>query len=340
MLGGSDAPLTEVCDVLVVDLDGVVYVGEHAVPGAVEALDAARAAGVAVKFATNNASRPPELVADHLVRLGISAFPEDVVTSSQAAATVVRDALGAGVRVLAVGGPGVPAAVREAGLVPVLSAEDSPAAVVQGYGADVGWRELAEAAFAIRAGALWVATNTDATLPTPRGPAPGNGSLVAAVRTATGAEPVVAGKPEPALFTVAARGHRAPLVVGDRLDTDIRAAVRAGMPSLVVLTGVSGPADLLAAVPQERPTFVARDLSGVHLRHTAPQRDAAGWRCGGARAEVQDGVLTVEEPRTSPAGGGADGLDALRAACAAAWEARDAGRPVAWPERGGSRSWW
>jgi glycerol 3-phosphatase-2 len=327
MLAGSEAPLTAVHDVLVVDLDGVVYVGEHAVPGAVEAVEGARAAGLAVRFATNNASRTPQDVAQHLAELGVPAFAEDVVTSSQAAAALVREALGRDVRVLAVGGPGVPAAVREAGLVPVLSADDRPAAVVQGYGPHVGWRELTEIAFAVRAGALWVATNTDATLPTPRGPALGNGSLVAAVRTATGAEPLVAGKPEPALFDVASRGFRAPLVVGDRLDTDIAAAVRAGMPSLLVLTGVTGPRDLVDAATDQRPTFVAPDLSGLFRVHPQPRRDGDAWVCGTARAQVRDGVLLWEESRAS----GSDALDGLRAACAAAWDAGDAGRPVAWP---------
>jgi glycerol 3-phosphatase-2 len=316
----SPRPLQGVHDLLVLDLDGVVYVGPDAVPGAVPALAAARRAGTTLCFATNNASRTPEDVAAHLRALGVPAEAGQVATSSQAAAALALDALGPGARVLAVGGPGVAAALQDVGLVPVGTADDSPAAVVQGFGPHVGWAHLAEAALAVRAGAVWVATNTDATLPTPRGPVPGNGALVAAVRTATDREPLVAGKPEPVLFEVAA--HRAaaerPLVVGDRLDTDVAAASRAGFPSLLVLTGVTGPVELLAAVGEQRPTFVAADLHGLGVPHPAPRRDGARWRCGNAWAVVREGGLTGD---ATP---GAE-LDLLRAACAAAWEAADVG---------------
>jgi len=322
-LVGSASPLLDVHDLLVLDLDGVVYVGPDAVPGAVHALEAAVRSGTALRYATNNAARPPEVVAEHLRTLGLPATADEVVTASQAAAAVVADRLGAGARVLAVGGPGVAEALSEVGLVPVTSADDEPAAVVQGYGPDVGWRQLTEAALAVRAGALWVATNLDATLPTPRGQAPGNGSLVAAVRTATGAEPLVAGKPEPGLFRLAARGAGSPLAVGDRLDTDIAAARNAGMPSLLVLTGVSGPEQLLGAVPAERPDAVAADLSGLSRAHPAPSPDGDAWVCGSAVARVRDGRLVLESP--GDAGPDRDGLDGLRAAAAAGWQASDAG---------------
>jgi ribonucleotide monophosphatase NagD (HAD superfamily) len=141
-----------------------------------------------------------------------------------------------------------------------------PAAVAQGWGPDVGWANLAEATVALHAGARWVATNLDRTLPSPRGPLPGSGSLIAAVETATGRSPdSVAGKPYPPLFSAAVKGSQAkrPLVVGDRLDTDIAGATRAGLPSLLVLTGVSRPRDLLAAPPEQRPTYVGRDLTAL-----------------------------------------------------------------------------
>src|SRR6185436_19331771 len=169
---------------------------------------------------------------------------------------------------------------------------DNPAAVVQGYGPDVGWRILAEAALSVRAGAIWVATNTDRTLPSPRGPLPGNGSLVAVLRTALDREPdLVVGKPEPALFTTAAAssGARRPLVVGDRLDTDIEGAVGAGMDSLLVLTGVSGPAELLAAPPERRPTYVSADLSGLFGEASAARIPVATDELGGWR--LADGKL-------------------------------------------------
>src|SRR4051812_33405052 len=161
-LRGSDRPLTDLYDVALLDLDGVVYVGPDAVPGVPGALSAARDAGMRLGFVTNNAARTPGDVAEHLTALGVPAASDDVITSSQAAATVVAEVVGRGGRVLPVGGPGVAAALIAAGLVIVDRAEDEPAAVVQGYGRDVGWLQLAEAIVAIRNGARHVATNLDA----------------------------------------------------------------------------------------------------------------------------------------------------------------------------------
>jgi HAD superfamily hydrolase (TIGR01450 family) len=321
-------------DLLVLDLDGVVYVGAGAVPAAVETLLEARSRGIGWCFATNNASRTPHDVAAHLVELGLPAADDEVITSSQAAAQIVADRCGGGAVVLAVGGPGVAAACAEAGLRPVTSLErrgadgealeEHPVAVVQGFGRDVAWTDLAQAARAVRGGALWVATNTDATLPTGYGPAPGNGTLVAAVRAAVDLDPVVAGKPEPVMFAQAAArvGALRPLVVGDRLDTDLAGAVRAGMPGLLVLTGVSRPADLLAAPAAHRPTYVARDLTSLLQAHPATERSGDGWRCGTAVVRVRDGELRGEAP-SGPTGS----LDLLRAACAAVWS-REPGAPV------------
>lgn len=328
-LRASAGPLHDVHDLLLLDLDGVVYTGARAVPGAVTALEAATLAGARCCYTTNNASRPPADVAAHLRELGVPCRPEQVLTSSQAAAALVVDRVGRGARVLAVGGAGVGVALEEVGLVPVDRADDDPVAVVQGFGAEVGWPELTEAAHAVRAGVLWVATNTDVTLPTERGPAPGNGALVAAVRAATGAEPLVAGKPQPSLFSTAVSraGGTHPLAVGDRLDTDVAAAVAAGVPSLLVLTGVSGPLDLLAAGPAERPHHVAANLAGLGERHVAPEseRGTGGWRCRGAVVVVRDHVVVADplDPRDSA--DQLDPLDLLRAACAAAWAAADAG---------------
>ncbi|NHA67783.1 HAD-IIA family hydrolase [Phycicoccus flavus] len=256
-------------DALVCDLDGVVYRGPEPVPHAVEAL---RSVPVPVLYATNNASRTPDGVAEHLRGLGLPCRADQVVTSSQAAAWLLGRELARGAHVLAVGGDGVAAALTEAGFAAVLpaDAEDgrSPDAVVQGYGPAVSHADLAEAAFAVEAGARWVATNTDATLPTARGIAPGNGTLVAAVARAVGHEPhLVAGKPEAPLYLLAAErlglpAHRL-LAVGDRLDTDIEGARRAGLDSLLVLTGVDDVDALLAAPKERRPTLVAADLRGL-----------------------------------------------------------------------------
>lgn len=334
----SSQPLQERFDLALTDLDGVCYRGPSLVPHADAALAAARAAGMRLRFVTNNANRTPAAVAEHLTRLGIGTAPEEVVTSAQAAAAVLAEDLPAGAPVLVVGGEGLRQAVRDAGLRPVASAHDSPATVVQGFAPEVGWPQLAEAVYAIRAGAAYVATNLDATIPTERGITLGNGSLVAAVRTATGVEPRSVGKPQPVIFerATAQAGARRPLVVGDRLDTDLAGARAAGIPGMHVLTGVDDARDVLLAPPEQRPAFLAIDLRDLAKPHPAPIRDGGWWVCGQAGARVTDGLLELR-PEAAPAA--PDGrsrteetwtlsLDAWRAAAAAAWEATDARRPL------------
>jgi len=319
-LGDCLTPLAERYDAALYDLDGVLYLGLQPIPHAAEAVAAARAVGLRAAFVTNNASRRPAVVAAHLAELGIPAAPADVVTSAQAAVRVLREQVPAGATVLVVGAPGLVEEVELGGFVAVAEAVDDVAAVVQGYAADTGWRQLAEASVALRAGALWVATNTDSTLPSPRGPLPGNGAFVAALRTATGCEPVVAGKPRPALHLESVERVHAqhPLVVGDRLDTDVLGAVAGGADSLLVLTGVVDAAELLAASPGSRPTYVAPDLRGLLQPQPPVQLTEGGARCGHAAATVAAGRLTVT----------GTGVDALRAACAIAWAAADAGEPL------------
>ncbi|MGN9779457.1 HAD-IIA family hydrolase [Micromonospora sp. H33] len=298
---------------VVFDLDGVIYLIDRPIPGAVEAVGRLHAEGRAVAYATNNASRRSSEVADLLTGMGVAARPEEVLTSAAAAAELLRDRYPAGAPVLVVGAEALRAEVRAVGLTPVARAEESPVAVVQGYGPQVGWVDLAEASVAIRAGATWIATNTDRTLPSGRGPLPGNGALVAALRTALRRDPdVVVGKPAPELFATAARraGSGRTLVVGDRLDTDIEGAVRAGLDSLLVLTGVSDVAELLAATPERRPTYVSEDLAGLFdpaaaVRVPGPA-DAGGWS-----ATLRDGRVELS--------GAGRPLDALPALCAAAW---------------------
>src|SRR4029077_15061093 len=176
-----------------------------------------------------------------------------------------------GAAVLVVGTDSLAAEIRKVGLRPVRQWSDGPVAVVQGHSPQTGWPDLAEAALAIRSGALWVAANVDRTLPSERGLLPGNGSMVAALRTATDHEPQVAGKPEPTLLNDAlSRGQfDNPLVVGDRLDTDIAGANAAELPSLLVLTGVSTAADMVFAIPEERPNYVAPDLRSLDARGDA-----------------------------------------------------------------------
>ncbi len=288
LVEGSDVPLATRHDVALLDLDGVLYVGPDAVPGAPEAVIAASRAGLRPAYVTNNASRTPETVAEHLRRLGLPARAEDVVTSAQAAATLAADRLPAGAEVLVVGGEGLQVAVRERGLVPVHEAGDGVAAVLQGFSPDVGWRLLAEGTYAVAAGLPWIATNMDATVPTPRGAAPGNGALVRLIAQAAGREPdAVAGKPERPLHHESVRrtGARNPVVVGDRMDTDIEGANRAGVPSLLVLTGVTRPLR-----PAPRCAGAASDLPGARsARWPAGAASRRGNRRGGMAMPRVDG---------------------------------------------------
>ncbi len=312
-LESSDAPLAREYDVALLDLDGVVYLGPDAVPHAPDALESAREAGMRLAFVTNNAARTPAAVARHLSELGISAEPDEVVTSAQAAAHVLADRLPSGARVLVLGDDGLFEALRERGLEPVLSAEDAPAAVVQGYSPTLGWRQLAEGAVAINRGLPWVATNLDRTVPSARGPLPGNGSMVAALQHATGHDPDIAtGKPDPTMHleSVERTGAKRPLIVGDRLDTDIEGAVRAECASLLVFTGVTTAADLLAAPESRRPTYLGLDLRALLREQPVVERSGERTRCGRWVAERtdDDGISVGLDPA---AGQGLDdsGLD-------------------------------
>jgi glycerol-1-phosphatase len=309
----SPRPLASAYDVALTDLDGVVYLGASAVPGAPEALVAAVAAGLRIVYVTNNAARTPSAIAAQLAALGAPARAADVVTSAQAGARLLAERLPAGSEVLVVGGTGLRSAVRERGFRPVSVASGRTAAVIQGYAPDISYSLLTEGTLAVQAGALFVASNADRTLPTPRGRQPGNGSLIRVIATATGREPLVAGKPEPPLLAeaVARSGARRPLVVGDRLDTDIEGAVRVGSDSLLVLTGVSRPLDAVLAPPQRRPSYLAESLSGLLTPHPPAASEDGGFRCGGWLVRPAPGQFAVE--------GAGERIDGLRALCAAAW---------------------
>ena len=337
----DSGPLAGEYDVALLDLDGVVYSGPDPIPGAAAALGAAREAGMRLAFVTNNASRSPSAIAEQLRRLGVPAASSDVVTSAQAAATLIASRFPAGSPVLVAGAIGLRLALRERGLRPVSVAADRPVAVAQGYAPDMSYGLLAEAGVAVRDGAFFVATNSDSTLPTPRGPQPGNGSLVQVIITATGKQPVVAGKPQTPLHAeaVARTGAHRPLVVGDRLDTDIEGAVRGGADSLLVLTGVTSPLDAVLAAVGRRPTYLAADLRGLLEPQPPvgprgvrvdgdggaanPARGAAAslggdatastFRCGGWEAQRSAGSAPLKL-----AGNGA-WIDGLRALCAVAW---------------------
>lgn len=320
-LRASESPLAEVHDLALVDLDGVAYRGHLPIPHAAESLTTARDRGLRLVFVTNNASREPQDVADQLTGLDIRASSDEVMTAAQACAALLRTRLEPGGRVLVVGGAGLVTAVTEAGFEIVTSADERPDAVAQGYAADVGWAELAEAAYAVEAGAWHVASNLDLSLPTARGFAPGNGALVGAVVAATGVQPSSAGKPSPTMYRLAVEraGAERPLVVGDRLDTDLAGARSGGYPGLHVLTGVSTARDAVVAEPGLRPDFLGADLRSLLEPHPAPTEAADGWwECGGRAARVVDGRLELDRQ-------GPSGIDVVRAACAAAWDAVDSG---------------
>ncbi len=311
----SADPLDTAYDVALLDLDGVVYLGGTPIPGAAEALRKAGAAGMRLAYVTNNAFRTPAAIASLLTGFGVPATQEDVVTSAQAAARLLADRLPPGAQVLVIGGSGLRMALRERGLRPVTTAIDKPQAVVQGYAPDICYSMLAEGGLAVAAGALFVASNADRTLPSRRGRQPGNGSLLAVIATATGVQPLVAGKPEPPLHreSVLRTGAKNPLVVGDRLDTDIEAAHRVGADSLLVLTGVTGPAEAVLAPPSQRPTYLAEDLAGLLEPHPGITEEDGAFGCGGWAARLDGGWLELT--------GDGERIDGLRALCAAAWAA-------------------
>ncbi|UGY90618.1 HAD hydrolase-like protein [Streptomyces gobiensis] len=321
MLRSSERALSDAYDTALLDLDGVVYAGGEAVVHAVESLAAARSGGMRLAYVTNNAARTPQTVADHLTRLGVQAEPTDVITSAQAVARLIAEQVPEGARVLCAGGAGLRVALRERGLTVVESADDDPAAVVQGYGGpELPWGRLAEVAIAVGRGVPWFASNTDLTIPSGRGIAPGNGAAVEVVRIATrwmrdAPEPQVAGKPQLPMHreTILRTGAQRPLVIGDRLDTDIEGAHEGRVDSLLVLTGVTDGTQLLMARPEHRPTYVAADLRGLLISHPRVVPEGVDWRCGGWTARAGAGALGLD--------GEGEPLDGLRALCAAAWTA-------------------
>lgn len=306
-------------ELLLADLDGVVYRGAAAIPGAIEQLNRA-AQATRLAYITNNASRTDEVVAAQLRDLGLSAGSGDIVTSPQAAVELLAQTVAPGARVLVIGGDGLVDELDKAGYIVTRSADDDPAAVVQGFAPHVGWEHLAEAAFALaeqpgRTLLPWIATNTDWTIPVERGLAPGNGTLVSAVHTAVQRLPVFAGKPEPAIFETAfARfGTRNALMIGDRLDTDIKGARAAGIASLLVLTGADRPKQLVAASADMHPDYIVASLDELHTEYPATETLKDGTaKVGAARVRMRGHIVEIVDRGDSP-------INLLRAGCAAIW---------------------
>ena len=310
-------------DLVLADLDGVIYTGRHAIPHAVESINSA-AERARIGYITNNASRSPQSVADHLSSLGLTVKAEDVVTSPQAAIKLLVDLVEPGSKIMVVGGDGLLTVVRAAGFVVVDSADDEPAAVIQGFAPEVGWKQLAEAAYALArkpdGGSIpWVATNTDWTIPQERGIAPGNGTLVSAVHTAVGVLPVVAGKPEVPIFEEAIErfGGTSTVFLGDRLDTDILGANRAGIPSVMVMTGVDSARQVIAAPPDSRPRFLLEDLRGLFEPY--PEVLAGEDADGSVVISVGDAVIRRRAYILEIEHAGERAINLLRAGAAAVW---------------------
>lgn len=249
------------------DLDGVLWRGDDPVPGAAAGIETLRTAGLRVGFVSNNSGNPVADVVAKLASVGVAAEPDDVLTSAQSAASLLAHSLAPGARVFVCAGPGVVEALVTVGLTPV---RDGPAdAVVVGFHRDFDYDELDRAARTIREGARLVATNLDATYPIPGGLMPGAGAITAAVATASGAHPEVAGKPEPATVALVRErwGHDG-VVVGDRPSSDGALADALGWPFALVLSGVTAsPAPPGGEpIPDPAPPFVAADLGALAPR--------------------------------------------------------------------------
>lgn len=305
---------------LLLDLDGVIYEGANAIVDAVDSINNIRSSGIPVGYVTNNSSRKPETIAEQLRGFGIELSAKDVISSAQAGVELMATLIDKGSRVLVVGGDGLKSRVQEAGFEVVSSSDERPAAVIQGFAPEVGWKDLAEASYSIQAGAKWVATNQDWTIPREKGIAPGNGTLVSAVHTAVGQLPLVAGKPERAIFETAMREFQAEsaIYVGDRLDTDVVGANKAGLGSGLVMTGVTTRKELLAAKPDSRPGYILGTLKDLLGDYRAPTKTKRGYKLGQAEVELlgEKVVVSFGDPKS---------LDALKAACLTIWES---GTPI------------
>ena len=330
MLKSTNQPLSEAYKLALLDLDGVVYRGKNPVEHAAENIRKAESSGMTVEYTTNNSSRLQAVVADQLKGFGLKVEPRQVITSSVVAARMVARAVPEGSKVFVLGTQHLREEVSKQGLEVVDRAEEQPVAAIQGWYPDMSWNEMAQIAYAVEHGATYFVTNRDLTIPRELGIAPGCGSMIMAVINATGVEPVSsAGKPESAMYDEArvltAHDGADPvakercLAIGDRLDTDIEAGNRGGYDSLVVLTGVTNPNELMFAPAHLRPTYIAKDLRG--LNELAPEvvHDEGAWLCRDAKARVDGDRLYVTDVNS---------VDGLRAACSAMWAAADNGRDV------------
>lgn len=304
-------------DVAFFDLDGVIYLGPVAVPGAAEGIHAVLEAGARVMYVTNNAARSAETVAEHLTSLGFEAGVDDLITSAQVAANVLAETLTAGSLILVAGTRNLVDLVEEAGFRATGNADDGPDAVLQGYSPTIPWGLLDEAAIAVQRGATWYATNDDRTRPTDRGLVPGLGAQLSVVGMVVRRKPIVFGKPHAPMLDFAIRhtGARRPIFVGDRIDTDIMGANRAGMASMLVFTGAHGKRDLIETGPGDRPSYIGADVRALLEPPRVATQEGHAWLCGAASARLKDGRILLEGELTGQSGQ----LDALWALANLVW---------------------
>lgn len=309
-------------DTALFDLDGVIYLGPDAVPGATAALAEVVSSGTRVMYVTNNAARPVQVVIDQLQGLGFAADEASVLTSAQVAASALAQDLPGGAKILVCGSANLAALLARSGFRIVESATEQPDAVIQGYDPDLNWRRLDEAALAIQSGARWYATNADASRPTDRGLVPGVGGAIAVLSTALGGSPTIFGKPyRPMLDQALLRtGAERAIFVGDRLDTDIVGAVAAGLDSLMVFSGAHGKADLVSAKADAHPNYIGADVGAL----LQPARTATVVNqtatCREQVAKIRDGRVHLHTRASSME----EQLDALWAIAQLVWIAPEA----------------
>lgn len=290
-------------DAALLDLDGTIYEGDRAIEWAHEGLSDA---GLPMMFITNNASRAPETVAEQLRSLGYDCTGDQVMTSAQAAIGLAADTIAPGSSVYVLGAPAFKDLAREAGYTVVDSADDYPSAVLQGLNRELTWKEMSEAALSISRGAVYLVSNLDTTLPSERGFMVGNGAVAAAITTTTGVVPASAGKPQPPMFTQSAEkmGATKPLVIGDRLDTDIAGGNAAEFDTFMVVTGVSSHLDAINAPKALRPTMMGADMRALNqpleFSQPAPQAGLVARFADDARTAVvvSGGDATSEQLST------------------------------------------
>ncbi|CAB4340926.1 MAG: HAD-IIA family hydrolase [Actinobacteria bacterium] len=303
--------LAKAYDTALLDLDGVVYIGEDAVPGVIGALNQAHDEfGMTLTCVTNNASRSPQRVAQHLQELGLEVTAEDVVTSAQAGAAELAKLIPPGSNVFVLGSKDLAREVELVGLIPSHDDSQIYDAMIQGYWPDMPFRMLEFAASVLQTGVPWVATNMDMTIPTPTGVAPGNGTMVTALGETVNRKPtLVAGKPETPLMQQSIDRTKAkrPIVIGDRLDTDIHGANNVGIDSLLVLSGVTTIEEILQAPIELRPTYLAWDASAVLTAQNGTEIKDQITTCGGWKVVAGDLL------------GQGDALDAVTAVTVAHW---------------------